>query len=295
MVKRHWLLSTTSIAALIVGVPGAALAADLSAPALNYDPYVPPSSLPAVSAINGKIGTFIGDVSNDFAFGVDGSLAIPLSERWGAQIDGMVGSAGSAAFYGVGGHVFWRDPSQGLIGAYGSYVGWGTTASVPVGAPIGAIADITGANVGKIGIEGERYLGRFSLEGLAAYQYGTNSGFAGRATVAYYPTDDLRLDLSLRYLQGIGGIGSAGVEWEPTQAKYSLFANAAVGGNGYWQVLGGARFYFANTQKSLIGRQREDDPENSLPLDLYKTTGAAHCPAGQQVLNINDGATCGVD
>ena len=279
MAKRHWLLSTTSITALVVGLPVAALAADLSSPAPAYNPYATPASLPAVSAINGKIGTFAGDVSNNFAVGAYGSLAVPLSQQWGAQIDGMFGTAGGA-FYGVGGHVFWRDPSQGLIGAYASYVGWGASGTIPVGAPIGGVADFTGANVGKIGIEGEAYLGRVSLEGLAAYQYGTNSGLAGKATVAYYPSDDLRLDLSLRYLQGVGGIGSASVEWAPTESGFTLFADAAVGGNSNWQVLGGAKWYFGGKEKSLIRRHREDDPENSLPLDLYETTGSGHCPPG---------------
>lgn len=283
MAARNWLLSTTSITTLVVGLPAAALAADLSGPA-PADLYSAPASLPAVSAVNGKIGTFVGDVSNNFAVGVSASLAFPLSHSWGAQIDGMFGTAGGA-FYGIGGHVFWRDPSRGLVGAYASYVGWGTSSTVAVATPTGGFADVTGANVGKIGIEGESYMDRWSLEGLAAYQFGTNSGFAGRATIAYYLTDDFRFDLSARYLQGVGGIGSAGIEWAPQGVHFSLFADAAVGANSYSHLLGGMKWYFGGEQKSLIRRHREDDPENPLPHDLHKTMGNAYCDEDSELFD----------
>lgn len=274
MILRRWALFATSVAALLAGPP--AVSAGNLSPAATSDPYMPAASLPAVSAINGKIGTFGGSIDTDLALGVFGSLAVPLGQRWGAQIDGMLGTA-AGAFYGVGGHLFWRDPSKGLIGAYASYVGWGASKTVPLFGGLGY--DVTGADVGKVGLEGEAYLGRVSLEGLAAYQYGTNSGFAGSATAAYYPTDDLRLDVSLRYLQGPGATGAAGVEWAPTRSGLSLFADAAVGGNSVWQVLGGAKWYFSAISKSLIRRHREDDPGNPLPLDVYQTAGDTYCLA----------------
>ena len=274
MRRRALLLSTVSLVALLAVRPDLAMAADpYSLPA--------PNTLPAVSALNGKIGVFGGGITSDFTLGATGSLAFPLSDHWGGQVDGLLGSAGSGVFYGVGGHLFWRDPAKGLIGAYASYGGWSASSTVPVSVPSGGVADVSGASVGKVGVEGEAYLGRVSLEGLAAYQYGTASGFAGKATAAYYATDNLRLEVSARELAGLGALGGAGFEWQPKDtSRFSVFATGAVGPSSYWQALGGVKMYFGGTAKSLILRQREDDPDNALPDDLYQTIGTGGCPVG---------------
>jgi hypothetical protein len=278
---RQRLLSTTSLAVAFAASASVAVA----------DEYSPDFSVadPAVSAVNGKLGAFGGAIDDEGAFGAFGSLAVPLGGQFGAQIDGMVGSAEDAAFYGIGGHLFWRDPSRGLIGLYTSYVNWDGFSTVSVSAPVDGVAEISGAEVGKVGIEGEAYLGRFSLEGLAAYQFGSETGFAGNATVAYYPIDDLRFDLSASHLEGVGVTGSAGVEWmPPTGTGLSLFADASVNEHSTWSAFGGIKLYLAGEQKSLIRRHREDDPDVDLPADVYKITGAAHCPAG----SFDDGGTC---
>jgi hypothetical protein len=258
---RNWLLSTTCLVAVV----GAAQAADLPTLADGYNPLAVPASLPAVSQVNGKLSAFGGSQDGGL-FGVAGSLSVPLGFPYGLQVDGMVGSGSSAAFYGVGGHLFWRDPAKGLLGLYGSYVSWNLNDG-----------GTNGADVGKFGVEGEAYLGRFSLEGLAAYQFGTNTGFAGKAVVAYYPIDNLRLDGGVRYLEGPGAIGVVDAEWQPrVGSNWSLFASGSFGDN-YTQALGGLRYYFGDFGKSLIQRHRQDDPGNSLPDDLFTTTGSS-CP-----------------
>ncbi len=235
------------------------------------------SGAPAVSATNAKAGAFLGTIDNDFTVGGTGSIAFPLSGPWGGQVDGMLGTAGGGTFYGVGGHLFWRDPAKGLIGATASYVGWdGATTTIGDGAAT-PFADIAGASVGKLGLEAEAYLGRVSLEGAAAYQFGTHQGLAGRATAAFYPTDDLRLDLSYTYLQGPGSAIGAGTEWMPGGKALSFFANASVSQNNNWTVLGGLKVYFGEPSKALIRRHREDDPDNLLPTDLYKAVGEQYC------------------
>ena len=263
MRMQAWLLSTTCLWA--VAAMGGAQAADLPDVSNGYNPMVVPASLPAVSQVNGKLSAFGGSQDGGL-FGVAGSLSVPLGFPYGFQIDGMVGSGKGAAFYGVGGHLFWRDPAKGLLGLYGSYVSWEADDG----------AGTMGAEVGKIGVEGEAYLGRFSLEGLAAYQFGTNTGFAGKAVVAYYPIDNLRLDGGIRYLEGPGAIGVIDAEWQPREGSgWSVYGSGSFGDN-YTQVLGGLRYYFGDPGKSLIQRHRQDDPGNSLPDDLF-TTG---CPAG---------------
>lgn len=255
---RALLLSTTCLCA--VGAFGSAQAADLPD---SYSPMAVPASLPAVSQVDGKLSAFGG--SQDGAlFGATGSLSVPLGFAYGLQVDGLVGSGRGAAFYGAGGHLFWRDPAKGLLGLYGSYVSW----NLQHGAT-------TGDNVGKFGVEGEAYLGRVSLEGRAAYQFGTHTGFAGKALLAYYPADNVRLDGGVRYLEGPGAIGMVDAEWQPhAGSNWSLYASGSFGDN-YTQVLGGLRYYAGDPGKSLVRRHREDDPGNSLWKDLNATTATS--------------------
>ena len=125
-----------------------------------------PGSLPAVSGLNGKVSVFGGSQDgggkSGGMFGVAGSLWVPMGFAYGLQVDGMAGSGHGAAFYGIGGHLFWRDPAKGLVGLYSSYLHWDFTNGAT-----------TGFDIGKFGVEGAAYLGRFSLEGLAAYQFGS--------------------------------------------------------------------------------------------------------------------------
>lgn len=278
---RIRLLTTVSVLAL-VGASGTAFAADPYAMSVLSDP----SRMPAVSATNGKLGAFAGSLAGASAYGVNGSLALPLHDQYGAQVDGLLGTAHGGLFYGVGGHLFWRDPAVGLLGAYASYVSW-DLATTSAGTTVETVFDIAGGSVGKVGVEGEAYLGQVSLEGLAGYQFGTNTGLTGTATVALYPTDDLRLDLGVRYLQGPGASIFAGAEWQPSGTHMSLFADASVGADSQWSALGGVKVYFGGEQKSLIRRHREDDPDSLLPGDLYSVMGDERCiePGG----NIDDG------
>ncbi len=265
---RNVLLSTTCLVAVAAGGAQAAGLPD------GYGGLPAYGDMPAVSQVNGKASVFGGGQDGGL-YGVTGSLTAPLGHDFGLQFDGMVGSGKGAAFYGVGGHVFWRDPAKGLLGLYSSYVSWDVINGIPPDDAIG------GAKVGKVGVEGEAYLGRFSLEGLATYQFGDFTGFAGKAVLAYYPTDDFRIDGGVRYLEGAGAIGMVDAEWQPHPGKgLTVYASGSFGENNYVQALGGARFYFGDTGKTLIRRHREDDPinVNGLPGDLMDSD---HCPPGK--------------
>jgi len=268
---------------LLASVSVIAISGAMVAPVLAGDAY----SMPAVSAPNGKVGAYVGTLGDDFTLGATGSFAVPLAEQWGAQVDGLVGTAAGGAYYGVGGHLFWRDPSKGLLGAYGSWVTWdgNTVGSEPDNR--GYYTLLQGATVGKIGLEGEAYFSRISLEGLVGYQFGSLSGATAKGVVAFYPTDDLRLDIGVNYLQGPGASLLAGIEWQPTGSSMSLFADATLRSNSA-SVVGGVRFALAPTQKSLIQRHRQDDPDNLLPADLFGIENAKYCPPGR----VDDGSYC---
>jgi hypothetical protein len=98
----------------------AALAADMSA----LSRPAAPSYDPAVSALNSKIEGYGGSFANKTLYGAAGSLTAPVGAQYGAQIDGNLGSFDGSAFGSVGGHWFWRNPNQALLGIYGAWTGW---------------------------------------------------------------------------------------------------------------------------------------------------------------------------
>ena len=78
--------------------------------------WLPPQPLPAVDGINAKIDGYGGDANHSNGFyGANGSLSVPLAQQWGLQLDGGVGSQGAIGSYAGAGHLFWRDPSIGLL------------------------------------------------------------------------------------------------------------------------------------------------------------------------------------
>jgi hypothetical protein len=285
MGSRQILLSHASILALLAvanaAAGGKALASDTGTAEHR-------AALPAVSGLNAKIGGFGSSLNGDSAAGVFVGLAFPLGHGFGAQIDGMVGTAqGWDAFSGVGAHLFWRDPSRTLVGVYASHVQWDTDSS------LGASGR---GELGKIGVESHLYLGRLSLEGLAAYQFGSDRGFAGKGTVAYYPRDDFRLHAGVTHFAGPGSSVFAGLEWAPPSGRgMSWFANVSVDEDRDVRSLAGLKFYLSRSDKPLIRRHREDDPEVDLPGDLYHATpvnqpgqpgqGEQQCPLGQVLIN----------
>src|SRR5262245_40807384 len=118
-----------------------------------------PRPMPAVDGINAKIDGYGGGASHTSGLsGATGSLSVPLAQQWGAQIDGRVENANGVSAYGVAGHLFWRDPSIGLVGAYGSY--WHSD-----GIDVARIGRVS-TNSSSIAAEVEYYWGRWTLGGL---------------------------------------------------------------------------------------------------------------------------------
>ena len=112
-----------------------------------------PPPMPAVDGINGKIDGYGGGANHTNGFyGGTGSLSVPLAQQWGAQFDGGVGSDEGIGWLGGAGHLFWRDPSIGLLGAFGSDSHWN-------GIDIVNFGHIS-TDTGHFAAEGEYYWGR---------------------------------------------------------------------------------------------------------------------------------------
>jgi hypothetical protein len=124
------------------------------------------------------------------------------------------------------------------------------------------------SNLWRIGGEGELYLDRWSLEGRAGWEGGSvGDHFFDRANVAFYPGEDFRLALG-QIETGDRNFGTAAAEWQVSdKLGLALFAEG-VTGNHSTSFFGGLRFYFGGEGKTLVRRQREDDPGMAVPEDL---------------------------
>lgn len=249
--------STFLSSGLIFGLASVTFAADL--PPIDVGPGpVPAESLPAVSAFNGKIAGFGGwldDETGDTGIGgLMGSFSVPLGHRFGFEADGMVATAHSDFVGEVGAHLFWRDPSKGLLGLYGEYV----------------TRDDPDWETWRLGVEGHAYLGNISLEALVGYEetdlppgFSDDENVFAYLDAAYYLNDNFRIAAGYRHLDGIH-IGAAGLEYQFSESFWgmgtSVFAEGRIGEDDYAAVWGGLRLYLGQENKSLIRRHREDDP-----------------------------------
>jgi hypothetical protein len=250
-------------------VAGAAIvcASLMSEVAMSADlPTKAPASVGCTQAVdgsNGKIAGLGGSYANHTIYGGIGSYSLPLGCEWGLQIDGTAASFDSRFLGSLGGHLFWRDPAQALVGVYGRYTYWNS----PVG----------GVRAGHVGPEGEWYLGRWTLRGVAGVEFGNEASgtvgsliqtydiktrFFDEADAAYYLQDNFQVYVGHRYLGGKNAL-ALGTEYGIPMSHgvmTSLFVEGRVGEGNFHGVWGGLRFYFGQKDKTLIRRHREDDP-----------------------------------
>ncbi len=257
MTTRNSLLATTAMASIVaLGATTAGSAADLPDAGRAY---ALDESLPAVSGLNGKIAVYGGyqddEVDDGGIFGVLGSVSVPLGHRFGFQADAQVAAVEDDVFGRLGGHLFWRDPSKGLVGIYGAVEGY----------------DDTDMDAWRIALEAEAYLDRITIRGLAGYEAvdlpaaagGDEDGVFALADLAYYINDDFRASIGYRHMNDTH-MGAAGLEYQLQTGLFgsgtSVFAEGRVGDNDYAAAWAGVRLYLGGGEKSLIRRHREDDP-----------------------------------
>lgn len=224
----------------------------------------------AVSKINGRIELGFRHTSFDLlSFDlnmsyVEGSIAVPIIGNFGAQISagGMYQlpvrppwvPAGinlpDVGWVGVGAHLFWRDPNTALVGAYANHI-----------LQVGGGAD---GKTYRIGAEAEVYLNRVSVEAFAGLEindfwiFGQTEYFAGDLAVAFYATDNLRLNVGVLHFDDIARFHAGSEVLLPVGGNnVAVFASGAFDSN-IMMINGGLRLYFGENGKSLIRRHRED-------------------------------------
>ena len=288
MSHRFLLLSTT----MLSGMVGAVFLPVVASQASDVGVAKTPSFVaarPAVDGINWKAEGLGGSFADKSIYGGAASVAVPLGGQFGAQLDGAVGSFDSRAFGILGGHLFWRDPAQGLIGLYANHTYWN---------------QYGGAHVSQIAGEAEYYLGQWTIQGVAGVEFGNTASngskssstvgfltttttntdffdvrtrFFDQVNLSYYIQPDWKAFVGHRYLGGKHAF-AVGSEWAmPLGAgrMASLFVEARLGEDDFHGVWGGVKFYFGQKDKPLIARHRQDDPINWTPESLFSIVNSA--------------------
>jgi hypothetical protein len=284
---RRVLLNTTMLAGVMGGVllsVNCARAADISVVPYYKAPMLPE---PAVDGLNAKWEVLGGSLNRRNLYGSRAAISAPLAGQWGLQVDLAAGSLESRAFGSIAPHLFWRNPSQGLIGVYASHTHWD---------------QFGGVHVTQVAGEAEGYFGRFTVQGIAGVEFGNsvtsiatgvgvfpgpNPPFGGgpvppgviinsafiqgydvrtrffdQINLKYYLTDNVAGYIGHRYLGGRNALALGGEAAVPLGRGVmgSAFVEARFGETQFQGVWGGLRFYFGQKDKTLIRRHREDDP-----------------------------------
>ena len=268
----HAYLRSTSMLSGIVGASFLSVftvhAADMPTKAA---PYVPPPALPAVDGINYKGEIFGGALASEGIGGAKGSVTVPLGFRYGFQLDGTAASYDGRFLGAAGGHLFWRDPTVGLFGLYGSYTHY---------------SRIGGLHAHHVAVEFERYMGQWSLQGIAGveggntrswnngittFTYDVETRFFDKINLNYYLNENTMLTIGHRYLGGKHALALGG-EWSRPIAPGTLgsfYVEGRIGEDKSSGVWVGLKLYKGNADKPLIRRHREDDPFNWTPDTLF--------------------------
>jgi hypothetical protein len=208
----------------------------------------------AVSSLNGKLDAGAGvaqagsGAATDGALQLGATLSAPLGCDWGLQIDAAGLRIDNANAGAVGAHLFTRDPSHYLLGVTGGMAGGdGTMASYFGGA------------------EGELYLNKWTLSAGAGVAHigGLSTRGYGQAGIAFYPDEDFKLSVGGGYSYK-NFLAGARAEWQPQGSPVSFYLEGKQSDHAFSQGMIGLRIYLGSGGKSLMRRNREDDPEPML-------------------------------
>ena len=230
-----------------------------------------------MSQRNGKVSSGGGNYdSGDGAF-IDGSYTIPVKESYGVQFDSLYTYVDDAEFYGVGGHIFWRNNEIALLGLSG-------------GAIFGETVDSL-----EIAVEAEYYFESITLGGKIGYAsiiYDQPVPFIdtdrveefGQVFVSYYPLEELALSVSAEH-RFENFLINFDAEYDLPIQNWTAFCSISQGEHDYDQAIFGLRYYFGS-EKPLQKRHRRDDSPNAVHriLSGVGTYGAEYNKRGNEYL-----------
>lgn len=315
-VSKCGLLRSTTMLSGVVGCAFFIVSVAYADPLFTKAPLaaVDPGPMPAVDGLNEKVDFFGGSVANRSLYGAEGSVGIPLAGPYGLQLDGNLGSLGGNGYGAAAGHLFWRNPGQGLLGVYGSFTEWDQNG---------------GVWVSQIAGEGALYWGRWTFEGIAGVEFGNSvnstssitttvpqagvvpgvtttsifsTGFDVRTrffddiNAKYYITDNWNAYVGHRYLGGKNALAFGSEIALPLGhgIEGAAFFEGVTGEDSFHGIWGGLKFYFGRADKPLIARHRQDDPPNWTTDSLFSimnnntgsssTTTSQFCKPGETLV-----------
>lgn len=255
------------LAVALVFAPVAANAADVSFENVtNLDPRPIQEQRPAVDGINFKASVVSGVVGGyaNHMFIASVATPFPFFDQFGAQLDLGIGNYRSDYNSAAAGlHLFWRDPSIGMFGIYGD---WGY---------------VNPEHAGRVGAEFAIYNGPWSLDVLAAVQFGqhVNTGFVDEVDLSYYFTEDFKGSIGHRLISR-GHVANVGFEYMPAStAGWSIYGEAEAGEDDYYGAWLGLRYSFGTgNARNLMQRDREADPIVRIPRNIASVTQCGEIP-----------------
>ena len=228
---------------------------------------------PAVSPTNVKVTAAGTSTEGEGGWFFGGALTAPIGERWGFQGEAAATGNDLDTVYGVGGHVFTRDPSSYLLGIFAAY----------------AAEDALDLDATRIGAEAELYLNQLSILAKAGYQFSNAAaleGAFGDIELRWYISDDFALSAGGAFADE-SRTGRVGAEWRPGFSALPGLAfrvDGSFGDNDVETYLGGLTYYFG-ADASLKDRHRKQDPDSAL-LSLFQSVQAEQARICTQYGNL---------
>ena len=199
-------------------------------------------------------------------------LTLPVAYSFGLQLDGAYARLREDNFGSVGAHLFWRDPTVGLLGLYAGY------------------ARLDGIEFGRTGVEAQYFTRQVTLDTAAGEKFGDIKEQAyGRVRLQFYPIEDLMLRAGWLY-EGTG-FTSAGLEYQIAAGEstgVSLFVDGNVHSNDNYSILWGVKITFGKNM-NLKDRHRRQDPDGYVAVDLQQASPARAANTPQDC--VHGGAT----
>jgi hypothetical protein len=207
---------------------------------------------PAVSEPNLKVNSQFGTVIDDYSWQVQGQFTAPIGNDFGLQLEGGGGAVNGHDVYGVGGHVFTRDPDLYLLGLFGGY----------------AQSVDYGLEAARAGAEAEFYLSDLTIMATAGYQFSDSTsldGAFGSIDLRWYVTNNFHVTGGAM-IEKDKVYGRGGMEWQPgfmALPGLAFNANGIWGDDDYHSIMAGMTYYFGSPV-NLKDRHRKQDPDSAL-------------------------------
>lgn len=209
------------------------------------------AEMPAVAGTNVDLEGFGLIVNEETLYGGAGSLALPITEQIGAQIDVLGGDFDEEFTWGVAGRLFWRSPTAGRIGLTVAHIEFGDLFSMQ-----------------QYAVEGEYFFDAVTLQASGIYQDDeiTEGGGLLNLGIRIYPGDNFVINLAaggqkfddLDDIQGVVGLEAQLFN------GFSLFADASLGSESDETYMVGLKMNLGGRAKSLKDQHRMEQVENFL-------------------------------